>query len=348
MTFLIASTWGNVPVIKQIAWILGYLMQGIFIVLSHMGILSVAACIIVFTIITKMILLPLTINQQKFTKVNALMTPELQELNKKYANKKDQASLSQMQVEQRMIYDKYGTSTTAGCLPTLIQLPILFALYRVYYSLENYIPQMDSYTEEEVQAMYMFLGINLMNSPGFKISAALLIPILAGLISFLSMKLTMVNQGTADANNQMASSMKMMNYTMPLISIYLCISLPAFLGLYWVSQSLVMMIQQMAINRYMKKITVEDLIKQNIEKQNKKRAKKGLPPLSDKATVNTKNIARPEPEKKIITEEDPEEREKKIQASTEYYRNKSKAALGSIAAKANMVRDYNERTSKKK
>ncbi len=83
MTFLIASTWGNVPVIKQIAWILGYLMQGIFIVLSHMGILSVAACIIVFTIITKMILLPLTINQQKFTKVNALMTPELQELNKK-------------------------------------------------------------------------------------------------------------------------------------------------------------------------------------------------------------------------------------------------------------------------
>ena len=83
------SAFGNWPIIKQIAWVLGLLMQGIFIVLSGMGIRSVAACIIVFTVITKMLMLPLTIKQQKFTKVNALMTPEIQAIQKKYANKKD-------------------------------------------------------------------------------------------------------------------------------------------------------------------------------------------------------------------------------------------------------------------
>ena len=110
------SAFGNWPIIKQIAWVLGLLMQGIFIVLSGMGIRSVAACIIVFTVITKMLMLPLTIKQQKFTKVNALMTPEIQAIQKKYANKKDQASMAKMQLEQQQVYDKYGSSMSAGCL----------------------------------------------------------------------------------------------------------------------------------------------------------------------------------------------------------------------------------------
>lgn len=114
-------------------------MQGIFIVLSGMGIRSVAACIIVFTVITKMLMLPLTIKQQKFTKVNALMTPEIQAIQKKYANKKDQASMAKMQLEQQQVYDKYGSSMSAGYLPSLIQFPILFALYPVIYDLEKYI-----------------------------------------------------------------------------------------------------------------------------------------------------------------------------------------------------------------
>lgn len=341
MTFLPLMAYENWPIIKQLAWLLGKLMQGIFIVLSNMNILSVAACIIVFTIVTKMLMLPLTIQQQKFSKVNAAMTPEIQALQKKYQNRRDEASVRKMQIEQQQIYDKYGSSMSAGCLPSLIQFPILFALYPVIYSFEKYVPQMAQYSEEARQAMYMFLGINLMDAPGFRLTPALIFPILAGVFSFLSSKLMMVNQPNMK-DSPMGNSMKTMNYTMPLFSAFICVSLPSFLGLYWVMQSVVMVVQQIAINKYMEKITIEDLIKQNIEKKNKKRAKKGLPLLNDKATVNTRKI-NSQPEK---SEKDMEIRDQKIKESTAYYSNKSNQSGGSLAAKANMVRDYNERHKK--
>ena len=122
--------FGSWPVIKQIAWVFGLIMQGIFVVLAAMGVISgmVPLCIIVFTIVTKMLLLPLTIKQQRFTKINAVMTPEIQALQKKYEGKRDQVSMTKMRAEQQAIYDKYGTSMSAGCLPSLIQLPLLFGL----------------------------------------------------------------------------------------------------------------------------------------------------------------------------------------------------------------------------
>lgn len=339
------STMGDWPVIKQIAWVLGFIMQGIFVVLSGMGIHSIAACIIIFTIVTKMLMLPLTIKQQKFSKIQALMSPEIQALQKKYAGKRDQASMAKMQMEQQQIYDKYGSSMSAGCLPSLIQFPILFALYPVVLDLPRYVPQLANYSEAEVLAMYQFLGLDLSVSPSSNIfSAAILIPILAGLSQFVSSKLMMANQPSME-DNPMGSSMKMMNYMMPLMSVFICFSLPSFLGLYWVVQSVVMLLQQLAINKYMEKISVEDLIKQNIEKQNKKRAKKGLPPLSERANINTKKIA--QPQSKEDRDKQIAERDAKIKSSTEYY-NKKAADPNSLAARANMVRDFDERSNKKK
>lgn len=339
------SAFGNWPIIKQIAWVLGLLMQGIFIVLSGMGIRSVAACIIVFTVITKMLMLPLTIKQQKFTKVNALMTPEIQAIQKKYANKKDQASMAKMQLEQQQVYDKYGSSMSAGCLPSLIQFPILFALYPVIYDLEKYIPQLANYSESEVQAMYQFMGMDLASTPGLSFPG-ILIPILAALFSFLSSKLMMVNQPKME-DSPMGNSMKMMNYTMPIMSLVICFTLPTFLGLYWVVQSLVMIIQQWAINKHMEGISVEDIIKENIEKQNKKRAKKGLPPLNEKANINAKKLAQMEAKNKEEHDKKLADRDAKMKSSTDYYNAKA-ADPNSLAARANMVREFNERNSKKK
>ena len=342
------SAFGNWPIIKQIAWVLGLLMQGIFIVLSGMGIRSVAACIIVFTVITKMLMLPLTIKQQKFTKVNALMTPEIQAIQKKYANKKDQASMAKMQLEQQQVYDKYGSSMSAGCLPSLIQFPILFALYPVIYDLEKYIPQLANYSESEVQAMYQFMGMDLASTPGLSFPG-ILIPILAALFSFLSSKLMMVNQPKME-DSPMGNSMKMMNYTMPIMSLVICFTLPAFLGLYWVVQSLVMIIQQWAINKHMEGISVEDIIKENIEKQNKKRAKKGLPPekIAKNAVTNTKKLDSIEKSRQRVEtlqakKEANDKKMKEILSSTEYYKS---AKPGSLAEKAGMVARYNEKNKK--
>ena len=190
--------------------------------------------------------------------------------------------------------------------------------------------------------LYNFFGINLQEAPGFRLSVAILIPILAGVTQFISTKLMMANQPNMN-DSPMGGSMKMMNYMMPIMSVVFCISLPAFLGVYWIMQSLVMVIQQLIVNKHMSRYSVEDLIKQNIEKKNKKRAKKGLPPLNDKATINAKKIqqANAASAKANLNKD---ERDAKIKESTQYYQNKSGG--GSLASKANMVREYNEKHKK--
>ena len=338
------STVGDWPIIKQIAYLLGFVMRGIFVGLSSMGILNITLCIVLFTIITRMILLPLTIQQQKFSKLNAVMSPELQALQKKYQGKRDQASMSKMQAEQKALYDKYGVSMSAGCLPSLIQIPLLFALYPVVYNMEKYVPELANFSAEELTKMYTIFGIYLKDSPKLGMNASMLIPILAGLAQFLSVQLMSVNQPQMDSKSTMASSMKTMNYTMPLMSVFFCFTFPAFIGVYWITMSVVMVIQQLFINQWLKKVDVDELIKKSVAKRNKKRAKKGLPPINEKANISTKRIntpAEPKTEPKI----DYGERAKKIQDSTDYYEKKA-AKPGSLAAKAGMVKDYNERHKK--
>lgn len=84
-------------------------------------------------------MLPLTIKQQKFTKLSSKMNPELQKIQAKYKGKKDEASLRKMQAENSAIYQKYGANPAAGCLPLLITLPIMFALYQVIYNIPAYV-----------------------------------------------------------------------------------------------------------------------------------------------------------------------------------------------------------------
>lgn len=351
MTLLAANGIADWPIISQIAYLLGFVMRGIFLLLSHMGILNITLCIVLFTIITRMLLLPLTIQQQKFSKLNAVMNPELQALQKKYQGKRDQASVQRMQLEQQLIYDKYGVSMTAGCLPSLIQIPLLFALYPVVYSLERYVPELANYSEAELTKMYTFCGIYLKDTPHLGLNLTILIPILAGLAQFISTQLMMANQPAGDKDNPMASSMKTMNYTMPLMSVFFCFTFPAFIGIYWITMSVVMIIQQIFINQHLKNLDVEEMIRQNVEKKNAKRKKKGLPPISEKAMMATKKInnevTRAAEERESRSSRiNQAMRDAKMKESTEYYNSKS-AKPGSLAAKANMVKEFNEKHNKK-
>lgn len=345
MTFLAATAFANWPVIKQLAWVLGYVMRGIYLVLSSIGIENIGACIIVFTFITRMLMYPLTVKQQKMMKLNAVVMPEIQALQKKYAGKnRDQQAMLRMQGEQQAIYDKYGYSMSGGCLPSLLTFPIMFALYPVVYNITQYVPELQGN-----EAAYYFFGLNLQDAPGLRFHPAILIPILAGVTQFISTKLMMAKQPKVDdKDNPTASSMKMMNYTMPIMSVVFCISLPAFLGVYWITQSVVMILQQLIVNKHLERYTVEDIIKQNIEKKNKKRAKKGLPPLNDKATINARKIQQHQQQEQQDANAravGKAARDAKIQESTEYYRSKS-GGSGSLTAKANMVREYNEKHKK--
>lgn len=125
--------------IGPVAKLLGYIMEGIFFVLDKIGIPNIGLSIILFTIVIYLLLMPLTIKQQKFSKLSAKMNPELQAIQAKYKNKKDNDSMMAMNEETRAVYAKYGVSPSGSCAQLLIQMPILFALYRVIYSMPAYV-----------------------------------------------------------------------------------------------------------------------------------------------------------------------------------------------------------------
>lgn len=126
-------------ILGPIARILGYLMNGIFILLDKIDIPNIGLAIIIFTIVINLCLLPLTIKQQKFSKLSAKMNPEIQAIQAKYKDKKDTESSMAMQQETKAVYAKYGVSPSGSCVQLLIQMPILFALYRVIYSIPAYV-----------------------------------------------------------------------------------------------------------------------------------------------------------------------------------------------------------------
>lgn len=222
-------------------------------------------------------------------------------------------------------------------------------------------------TQSNIDKMNYFLGINIANSPwvmlqdsitgGFSILgviAALSIPILAGLTQWINMKLTPTasngNETNAGAAGDMANSMKTMNNIMPLMSVFFCFTMPAGLGIYWIAGAVIRCFQQLIINRHIDSMDLDALMEKNVEKnlkkENRKREKMGLPPqkISDQAKVNVRNIKTPvaAPKKELSTEEKKEQMEK----STEFYNQNAKAKPGSIAARARMVQQYNEKNKK--
>lgn len=135
----ILLTKSTMPIVQYVALILGYLMEGIYKVLDILHIPNIGLAIILFTLIMYILMLPLQVKQQKFSKMNSVMAPELNKIREKYANKKDQESMEKMNAETQAVYAKYGVSATGSCVQLLVQMPILFALYQVIYKIPGYI-----------------------------------------------------------------------------------------------------------------------------------------------------------------------------------------------------------------
>ena len=208
-------------------------------------------------------------------------------------------------------------------------------------------------TLEKLNEYNNFLGLNMANSPSFTVKdafasgkwllivGALLIPILAALTQWINTKL-MPQASAGNANDTMAQSMKTMNVMMPLMSAFFCYTLPTGMGLYWIAGAVVRSIQQVVINKHIDKMDMDKIIKKNIEKRKKKIAKSGVSTskLNNYASMNTKNVST-NTSKNTMSQSEKDEAVKK---ATEYY--KSNAKPGSIADKANMVKQYNEKNNK--
>ncbi len=138
---LVALTQYQGKIVGPIAWLLGHIMNWIFVFLNTIGNPSTGIAIILFTLIMYILMLPLTYKQQKFSKLQAKMSPELQAIQAKYKGKKDNDSMLAQQEEIKALYAKYGVSQTGSCVQLLIQFPVMIALYRVIYSMPAYVTQ---------------------------------------------------------------------------------------------------------------------------------------------------------------------------------------------------------------
>lgn len=423
MESMILATKSGTPIIGQIAVVMGWIMNAIYKVLDMVGIQNLGLCIIIFSILIFLCMTPLQIKQQKFSKLSAIMQPEIQKIQKKYQGKKDQDSMMKMQEETQAVYQKYGVSATGSCVQLAIQLPILYALYQVIQNIPAYVGSVynvfngvctkilavDGFTDiinnfiadnkmtrvrqvtdnadsivdflyalspsqwkslqdisqfsgfsdqisktaSEIQKMQTFGVLNIADQPLSYIKtgsliliiAALAIPLLSWATQMLNLKLMpqAATQNGNDDNNAMASSMKTMNTVMPLMSAFFCFTFPVGLGIYWIASAVVRSIQQLLINRHLNKMNIDDLVNENMRKMEAKRAKEGLPPqkITNQAHQSAKNINKVE---KGMSGTDEANRAKKVE---EAYKNASHAKAGSITAKANLVRDFEERNKKK-
>ena len=423
MESMILATKSGTPIIGQIAVVMGWIMNAIYKVLDAVGIQNLGLCIIIFSILIYLCMTPLQIKQQKFSKLSAIMQPEIQKIQKKYQGKKDQDSMMKMQEETQAVYQKYGVSATGSCVQLAIQMPILFALYQVIQNIPAYVGSVynvfngvctkilavDGFTDiinnfitdnkmtrvrqvtenadsivdflyalspsqweslqnisqfsgfsdqisktaSEIQKMQTFGVLNIADQPLSYIKtgsliliiAALAIPLLSWATQMLNLKLMpqAATQNGNNDNNAMASSMKTMNTVMPLMSAFFCFTFPVGLGIYWIASSVVRSIQQLLINRHLNKMNIDDLVNENMKKMEAKRAKEGLPPqkITNQAHQSARNINKIE---KGMSGTDEANRAKKVE---EAYKNASHAKAGSITAKANLVRDFEERNKKK-
>ena len=183
------------------------------------------------------------------------------------------------------------------------------------------------------------------NGPILLAIIALMIPILSWATQVANIKLMpQASNNGQQEGGAMASSMKTMNTVMPLMSAVFCFTFPVGMGIYWIASAVVRSIQQVLINRHLDKIDMDDLINENMKKMEEKRAKRGLPPqkITNQAHQSVKNIDTRVDKGSSNTNAD--SRAKKV---SEAYDKAKNARPGSITAKANMVRDFDERNKKK-
>lgn len=171
---------------------------------------------------------------------------------------------------------------------------------------------------------------------------ALMIPVVSYLTQMLNIKLMPQAASENDKNDAMAQQMKMMNKTMPLFSLFICFTVPVGLGFYWIVSALVRVVQQFFLNKHFEKIDLEDIIKKNQEKAKKKREKMGISEnqITNAAKMNTRQMVDANKQQLSSAEKEAElERANALKAN---------AKEGSMTAKANMVREFNERNNKNK
>ncbi len=279
---------------------------------------SYAIALLLFALAFKILFLPFAIKQQQNQIKQAKLRPKIAKIEKKYAGRNDQPTLQKKQQEIMELQQKEGYSPLSGCLPMLIQLPVIIILYNVIRAplsyianvskeaietiativegssadqialinkINDYVAKNGAAALEEIEGFslsalpdFTVFGVNLAATPSFKhFSILVLIPVFAAAFQWLSMWLMKRWNGTAqmaqgqDAQSQM--SMKIMDLMMPAMTLIFAFQFSGMLGLYWIYQSILGMLQSFILAKAMPLPTFTEEELREMEKAERARAK---------------------------------------------------------------------------
>ncbi|NLI92878.1 MAG: YidC/Oxa1 family membrane protein insertase [Peptococcaceae bacterium] len=208
-------------------------LQWLFTFSSMIGLPYYGVAIILFTVIIKILLYPLTWKQMSSMRKMTELQPKMKELQKKYAN--DKQKLNQKIME---LYSKEQVNPYAGCLPLVIQLPILWAFYQTLYSFP--------YGND---ASIWFFGFDITKAYGFAVSYHLVLPLLAAVTTYFMSKVSTPTNPGSSAPNGTEQTQKIMLIFMPFFMAYIVATLPSGLGFYIITMNIVSMLQTIYINK---------------------------------------------------------------------------------------------------
>ncbi len=261
---------------------------------------SYTIALLLFAVAVKILLLPFGIKQQKNQIRAAKLRPKMLAIEKKYAGRTDQKTLQKKQQEMLELQQSEGYSPMSGCLPMLVQMPVIIILYDVIRQPLIYLcnfskgvlesvraavgfngsdqyqilklakekltaPTSDGVITEEIVEKLSSTDLTLFNTLDLSVAPwdlfsggaswlFIFVPILVFAASFVSMKVSrrfMANPAMDAQSADMQKSNMIMDITMPAMSLYFAFIMPAALGIYWIYQSLLGMLQQFIMSRVM-------------------------------------------------------------------------------------------------
>ena len=272
--------------------------------------------LLIYALLFKLLFLPFSIKQQKNQIKMAQLAPKIELIKAKYKGRTDQPSLQKQQQEIMDLQQKEGYSPLSGCLPLLLQFPIIIFLYNVIRGPLSYICKLSaeeitkikdilgSTAPDEIKLVgeiaasggaglgqfadklaslpdFTLFGLDLSATPNFKEALPLVfIPVVAAALTWLSMFLTRKWNGNTNPaqDAQSNASMKMMDLMMPLMTLFFAFNFSGMLGIYWIYQSALGILQSFILSKVMPlpKFTDEELREMKRREKAQERAQRSV------------------------------------------------------------------------
>ena len=220
------------------------LFNGLILIYNYLPIHDLGLAIILLTVIVRLVLYPLVTKQFRSQKAMSALQPKLQEIKKKYPNREEQTK------KTMELYKEEGVHPASGCLPLLIQLPVLIALYQVFFN---------GLDPKSLSALYSWVArpesINHIAFGFLDLAKAnVVLAVAAGIAQFVQTKMMLPKkQASVKKSSDEPDIASMMNtqslYVMPIITVVIGLRFPAGLSLYWVITTLLGIYQQILINK---------------------------------------------------------------------------------------------------